>query len=57
LATILPLVSKYKAEIVGLCMDDSGMPETAVDRLKIADKLIHDMVSAGVLPLGMEINS
>lgn len=47
-ATILPLVLKYKAKIVGLCMDDSGMPETAADRLKIADKLIHDMVAAGV---------
>lgn len=47
-ATILPFVLKYKAKIVGLCMDDSGMPETAIDRLKIADKLIHDMVTAGV---------
>lgn len=47
-ATILPFVLKYKAKIVGLCMDDSGMPETAADRLRIADKLISDMVAAGV---------
>lgn len=47
-ATILPLVLKYKAKIVGLCMDDSGMPETAAERLKIANKLVHDMVAAGV---------
>jgi len=47
-AAILPMVLKYKAKIVGLCMDDSGMPETAADRLKIADKLIYDMVAAGV---------
>jgi cobalamin-dependent methionine synthase I len=47
-ATILPFVLKYKAKIVGLCMDDSGMPETAADRLKIADKLVSDMVAAGV---------
>lgn len=47
-AAILPFVLKYKAKIVGLCMDDSGMPETAADRLKIADRLIHDMVAAGV---------
>ncbi|ATW24706.1 methyltetrahydrofolate cobalamin methyltransferase [Candidatus Formimonas warabiya] len=47
-ATILPFVLKYKAKIVGLCMDDSGMPETAADRLKIADKLVGDMVTAGV---------
>lgn len=47
-ATILPLVLKYNAKIVGLCMDDSGMPETAADRLRIADNLVHDMVAAGV---------
>ena len=29
-ATILPLVLKYKAKIVGLCMDDSGMPEAVI---------------------------
>lgn len=47
-SNILPFVLKYKAKIVGLCMDDSGMPETAADRLKIADKLVGDMVAAGV---------
>lgn len=47
-ATILPFVLKYKAKIVGLCMDDSGMPESSEDRLKIADKLVGDMVAAGV---------
>jgi 5-methyltetrahydrofolate--homocysteine methyltransferase len=47
-ATILPFVLKYKTKIVGLCMDDSGMPETAAGRLKIADRLIHDMVAEGV---------
>lgn len=47
-ATFLPFVLKYKAKIIGLCMDDSGMPETAEDRLKIADKLVGDMVTAGV---------
>ncbi|WP_035213253.1 methyltetrahydrofolate cobalamin methyltransferase [Desulfitobacterium hafniense] len=46
--TILPFVLKYQTKIVGLCMDDAGMPETAADRLKIADRLIHDLVSAGV---------
>ncbi len=45
---ILPLILKYQTKIVGLCMDDSGMPETADDRLKIADKLVADMVAAGV---------
>lgn len=46
--TILPMVLKYKAKIVALCMDDSGMPETAEDRLKIATRLVSDLTAAGV---------
>lgn len=40
---VLPLVLKYKAKVVALCMDDSGMPDTAEDRLKVANKLIPDL--------------
>jgi 5-methyltetrahydrofolate--homocysteine methyltransferase len=47
-AAILPLVLKYKGKIVGLCMDDSGIPKTASDRLIVADKLVGEMVAAGV---------
>ncbi|WP_227762007.1 methyltetrahydrofolate cobalamin methyltransferase [Zhaonella formicivorans] len=46
--TILPLVTKYKAKIVALCMDDSGMPETAEDRLRIAKRLVQDLTAAGI---------
>ncbi|MDA8229384.1 MAG: methyltetrahydrofolate cobalamin methyltransferase [Desulfitobacterium hafniense] len=46
--TVLPLVLKYKTKIVALCMDDSGMPETAEDRLRIADRLVADLTTAGV---------
>lgn len=46
--TILPMVLKYKTKIVALCMDDSGMPETSEDRLKIAFKLVADLTAAGV---------
>lgn len=45
---ILPLVLEYKAKIVALCMDDSGMPETKEDRLRIATKLVEDLTAAGV---------
>lgn len=45
---ILPLVQKYNAKVVALCMDDSGMPETAEDRIVIVDKLIKDLTSNGV---------
>jgi len=46
--TILPMVQKYKTKIVALCMDDTGMPETAEDRLKIADRLVSGLLAAGV---------
>lgn len=47
-SNILPMVLKYKTKIVALCMDDSGMPETAEDRLKIAFKLVAELTAAGV---------
>jgi len=45
---ILPLVQKYDAKVVALCMDDSGMPESAKDRIAIVDKLVKDLTSNGV---------
>lgn len=45
---ILPVVLKYKAKIVALCMDDTGMPTTAADRMKVADALYANLTEAGV---------
>ncbi len=45
---IIPLVVKYKTKIIALCMDDSGMPETGADRIKVAHKLVSDLKHAGV---------
>lgn len=45
---ILPLVLKYKAKVVALCMDDQGMPETAVDRMRVVDHLFMSLCEAGV---------
>lgn len=47
-AEILPLILKHKAKIVALCMDDSGMPTTAEDRIKVADSLYAGLTEAGV---------
>jgi cobalamin-dependent methionine synthase I len=46
--SIFPLVTKYNTSIIALCMDDNGMPETADQRLKIADWLINSMTKEGV---------
>lgn len=39
--SILPLVKKYGATIVGLTLDDKGIPETEAGRLAIAERIIN----------------
>lgn len=41
---LLPVIAGTDLKIVALCMSDDGMPETMEDRLKIADKLINNLV-------------
>lgn len=45
---VLPLVLKHKAKVVALCMDDSGLPDTAEQRIEIAEKLIFSLSRDGV---------
>lgn len=47
-AEILPLVQKYKTKVVALCMDDTGMPETAEDRMAVARNLYQNLTTAGI---------
>lgn len=47
-AQVLPLVLKYKAKVVALCMDDTGIPETAQDRIRVADSLHTKLSAVGV---------
>ena len=42
------MVQEYDAKVVALCLSDEGMPETAEQRLKIADKLVNDLEKDGV---------
>jgi 5-methyltetrahydrofolate--homocysteine methyltransferase len=51
LNNILPLVKEYDASVIGLCMDDEGIPETPEARLKVASKIIE---RAGKLGIGPE---
>ena len=45
---VMPLVVEFKASIVALCMDATGMPETVDDRVSIADRLIGKLTKEGV---------
>jgi 5-methyltetrahydrofolate--homocysteine methyltransferase len=51
LNAVLPLVKDYGAAVIGLCMDDDGIPETSQQRLKVAGKIIE---RAGQLGIGVE---
>ncbi len=49
LKTILPLAKKYGAALIGLALDETGIPETAQGRVAVARK-IRDAVMAEGLP-------
>ncbi|MFV1949277.1 MAG: dihydropteroate synthase [Anaerolineales bacterium] len=48
LASVLPLVKEYDASVIALCMDDDGIPPTAEDRLKVAEKIIERAAKLGI---------
>lgn len=45
---LLPLISGTDVKVVALCMSDEGMPETADQRMSIADRLINGLVQHNV---------
>jgi 5-methyltetrahydrofolate--homocysteine methyltransferase len=64
LKEVLPLVKQYGAVVVGLTMDDGGIPREAERRLDIARKIVEAAVGLGILkedvvidPLAMSIST
>ena len=45
---ILPLVKKYGAAVVGLALDEGGIPKTAEGRFEIAEKILANAEKAGI---------
>lgn len=48
LDTVLPLVKRYGAAVVGLTMDNDGVPETAEARFQIAKRILDAALSFGI---------
>ena len=48
LERVLPLVAKYEAAVIGLTMDDDGIPKNAEKRLEIAKKIVERAEALGV---------
>ena len=50
LEEILPLVAKHGAAVIGLANDETGIPETAQQRLEIATKIVKAAGDFGIPP-------
>jgi 5-methyltetrahydrofolate--homocysteine methyltransferase len=48
LGKLLPLIKEYGAAVIGLTMDDDGIPTEASVRLKIASKILERAASMGI---------
>lgn len=48
LNTILPIVKKYGAAVVGLTLDEDGIPKTAQKRFEIAQKILKRALDIGI---------
>lgn len=48
LESILPIVKKYGAGVVGLALDEDGIPSSSEGRLKIAEKIINRAEEYGI---------
>jgi len=45
---VLPLVKKYDAAVIGLTMDEKGIPRTADRRIELANKIVSRAEAAGI---------
>ncbi|MDE6005141.1 MAG: homocysteine S-methyltransferase family protein [Oscillospiraceae bacterium] len=48
LNTVLPLVKKYGASVVGLTLDKNGIPKTAQGRFEIAERILNRALALGI---------
>ena len=45
---ILPIIKKYGAAVIGLTLDENGIPKTAEERVDIAKKILEKALSYGI---------
>ncbi len=48
LDSILPIVKKYGASVVGLTLDENGIPSSGLERFKIAEKIVKRAEEYGI---------
>jgi cobalamin-dependent methionine synthase I len=47
-AGMLPLALKYKTRVIGLAMDDRGIPKTANEKFTVGKQLIDNLIKEGI---------
>ncbi len=45
---VLPIAAEHNARLVGLLMDEHGLPEGVEDRLRVAEKIVREADRAGI---------
>ncbi len=48
LKEVLPLAKKYGAAIIGLCLDERGVPKTSDERFEIAKRIVDKATACGI---------
>jgi len=48
MSRVLPMVKKYGAAAVALTLDENGIPDTAVGRFEIAERILERALSCGI---------
>lgn len=56
LSSILPIVKKYGAAVVGLTLDEGGIPSKAEDRYAIAEKIVSRAEAIGIKRNAIQID-
>ena len=54
---VFPLVKKYGGVVVGLALDEDGIPDNATDRIRIAKKIYNEASKYGIEPKDIVIPS
>jgi len=49
LGSILPLAKEHGAAVIGLCMDENGIPDSAEKRFAVAARIIERAIKTGIL--------
>lgn len=53
---VFPLVKKYGGVVIGLALDEKGIPKTAEGRVEVAGKIIREAAKYGIKPKNIVID-